>query len=221
MKTGLLMMFPLVLSLTNNAIGGINYSTNTSTMALTSSYSNKQTLTKAQVDNILKNNKCDEVYVGKGLDLCIYRKYELSDTREKGESRFLNISIQHNPSLADTNISLDSISLVGASFSQGWGFTVEGKVPGYYSSYSANFSATISTETEITEGASFKLGEKNSAGTYYLYATEFLSDCIIVKETTSGTFISAEYYTSCPADGMALEALTVRPVTGSGVLPSC
>ena len=219
MKNKLLLLIPMLsLSLINieKQITKVNAS------SVSSSY-----ITDSQLNNYLNNYDYNVTYQETSVDgKYYYTRYDLYSTRTFGNRYFLNVKVEHNADLADTIISFDSISFIGLSHTEGLGFSAEASVPGYYCSFTANMSVTTSTDYTITESRSFVLRGKenttyNPSGTYYLYYRESFVDSIIVKRTISGSFVAAEYYSSCPEDAFSMEMIQTRPTTDSTVLPAC
>lgn len=188
---------------------------------------NSSAITETQLNNYLSNYNYKITYQNTGLSgNYFYTRYDLYTTRTLGDRYFLNVKVEHNADLADTILTFDSISFIGLSHTEGLGFSAEASVPGYYCSFTADMSVTTSTDYTITESKSFILrGKENStydpSGTYYLYYRESFVDSIIVKRTSSGVFVSAEYYSSCPEDIFSMEIIRTRPTTNASVLPAC
>ena len=219
MKNKLLLLLPM---LTLSLIGINKGVTSVYASSVSSSY-----ITEAQLNNYLNNNNYRITYQEPGLSKdYYYTRYELYTTRTFGDRYFLNVKVEHNADLADTIITVDSISFIGLSHTEGLGFSAEASVPGYYCSFTADMNVTTSTDYAITKSRSFTLkGKENSSydasGTYYLYYRESFVDSIIVKRTLSGIFVSAEYYSSSPEDVFSMEMIQTRPTTNATVLPAC
>ncbi len=132
----------------------------------------------------------------------------------------------HNADLADTVIEFSSLTFTGISYTQGFGYSLEGSTPGLFCSYAEEMSCTTSVSNTVVDGRSYRLkGKKHSnydeSGLYYLYFRETFVDSIIVKMTKNKEFVSAEYYQNAPRDTFNLELLRTRPTTDASVLPSC
>lgn len=184
-------------------------------------------ITETQLSYYLNNYNYNLVYEKRNSN-GHYVRYDLIDTRTFGERYYLNISVDHNADLASTIIEFESISFIGLSYTEGFGLSVEGSAPGYYCSFVSEMSVTTSTNYVITESMSNILkGVKDSSsnyapsGTYYLYYRECFIDSIIVKRDSNNSFVSAEYYSSCPEDSFFLEIIQTRPTTDSSVLLIC
>lgn len=219
MKNKLLLLLPMLTLSFMNIDKDIN-------KVYASSVSSRN-ITETQLNNYLSKYNYNVTYQETGLSgNYYYTRYDLYTTRTFGDRYFLNVKVEHNADLADTIITFDSISFIGLSHTEGLGFSAEASGPGYYCSFTADMSVTTSTDYTITESKSFILrGKENStydpSGTYYLYYRESFVNSIIVKRTLSGSFVSAEYYSSCPEDAFSMEMIRTRPTTNSTVLPAC
>lgn len=214
MKKKLLLVLPIVTFLVINL--------NNDNNKINARVVNTKSITESQFKNYLNSYTHAITYKEKGLSDYIYTRYVFYNTRTFGERYFLNVKVDHNADLADTIITLDSFSFFGFSFTDGFGVTVEGAIPGYYCSFTSDMSLTTSTNYTINENRKFVLTkEENSTGSYYLYYRESFVDSIIVKTTLTNEFVSAEYYSSCPENTIFLELIKIRPTTDASVLPSC
>ncbi|MEG0034262.1 MAG: hypothetical protein RR909_01075 [Bacilli bacterium] len=157
---------------------------------------------------------------------CGYSRYNVRHTRKNGELYFLNSSIFHNAELGDTVLTTQTFTLIGMTYTEGFGYTTEAKAFGATCSFSADMALSVTNDVTFTNGSTNTLRGKNSnnphaTGRYYLYMQEIVIDSIIVKRNDKNEFISAVYVYNTIDDVHSLVISNVRPTIGGSVLPKC
>lgn len=225
MKKELLLLPLLFVSLMNST--GENYSQYyENNINIRKSNVTSQDLTSSQFYSYLNNNFTTITYQRKGIDGYVYTRYVLTDTLENGAKDFMNFVVRHNASLGDTSITFGSGSYIGLSVTTGFGVSVEAEAPGIYCKFAADMGLTSSTQYTISSGCTMTLGGYGSSnykpsGIYFLYYQEQIVDSIVVKKTTAGTFVDAEFYSNSKYGSKNFILSKDRPTTVTSVIPFC
>lgn len=222
----LLLVLPVALcySLTTNKFEKIQSTDNVSHSEIKNKKITKKYINSSELNTYLNSHNYRTINLAL-VNGYTYTRYVLLDTEKRGEMYFLNLAIEHRPNLGSTTLSFDTISLVGMSYTAGFGFSTEAESPGVYCSYSSEMNLTSSSNVNMSYGASYILDEMEIGGTYYVYLENLLYDSIVVKRY-NGSFISAEYYVNTPYNDKNFNSLSIvlsraRPNTQVSVLPSC
>ena len=129
MKNKLFLMIPIIaLSLTN-----IDKDSSKNAYKVYANSAGTTKITKSELNWYIDNKYAEEIRTLKGIDgKYNYVRYDLVYTRTFGDVYFLNIQVKHNASLADTILTFSSFSFIGLSYTEGFGFSTEASIPGYY-----------------------------------------------------------------------------------------
>ncbi|MEG0978371.1 MAG: hypothetical protein RSE56_03970 [Bacilli bacterium] len=184
-------------------------------------------VSKFEFDQYLKYSRIYEFFTIKSkFTDCYYIRYIVRRTQTNGELYFLNSSIFHNAELGDTVLTTQTFTLIGMTYTEGFGYTTEAKAIGATCSFSADMSLSVTNDVTFTNGSTNTLRGKNSdnphaTGRYYLYMQETFIDSIIVKKDNKGEFINAIYVYNTIDEAHSLVISNVRPTIGGSVLPKC
>lgn len=184
------------------------------------SYSDAQNYINS-LNGVLVSSTTDQTYK--------YVKYELKDTIYLAEQRFLDLEFYHDPSIAETTISIDKMKMESYSYATGFGFIAETEMPGFYASVATEFSTTVEAQGSLhyTLNLSLKANENHNSsgdakGWYYLYMLIYKSDSIIIKtRRDNGAFVSATYFSNVTSNRNDFKLLQKRPVINKPVDPTC